>query len=75
MPELKEAITQGEIPLSHAGRLTSIITPENKDKWLKSAKELSRKALETEIVKENPGLRKKKVEINHETIKPICNAD
>lgn len=54
IPELKEAVQQGEINLSAARRVCSVITPENKDQWLDLARTLPQRELEKEIVKENP---------------------
>lgn len=54
VPELKTAVVQGEITLSAARRVCSVITPENKAKWINKAATLPQKALEREIVKENP---------------------
>lgn len=67
VPELKVAVETGEISLSNARRIVSVITPENKNEWLDKAKNLPQRKLELELIRENPK------EITKETIKPIAN--
>ena len=54
IPELKSAIDQGELTVSKAKRITSVIRPENQQAWIRKASTLSQKDLEREVVKENP---------------------
>lgn len=54
VPELKAMIQSNEITLSNARVITSVLKPENKDHWLESARELSKRDLEKEVAKENP---------------------
>jgi len=56
IPELKRAIDAGEITVSQAKRIAPVITPHNKDVWLKRAATLSQRELEKEVVKVNPRL-------------------
>jgi hypothetical protein len=65
IPELKIAIQQGELTVSEAKRITSVITPQNKNTWIEKAKNLTQRDLEIEVVKENPKLAVKEI------IKPI----
>ena len=37
VPELREAIVQGEITFSQARRIAPVITPENKSEWIEKA--------------------------------------
>lgn len=57
VPELKKAVQEGQINLSAARRICSVITNENKEQWLDLAKTLPQKELEKEIVKENPRVK------------------
>jgi hypothetical protein len=50
----QEALRNKEITLSKAKRLTSVITEENQDQWLDTAKKLSQKSLERRVAKANP---------------------
>jgi len=54
VPELNLAVQSNQVTVSNARRLVAVITPENKDEWLKKAKTLSQRALEVEVVKEKP---------------------
>jgi hypothetical protein len=54
IPEIKVAIEQGELTLSAARRICSVISTENRDVWIERAKNLPQRELEKEIVKENP---------------------
>src|SRR4051812_12376221 len=50
VPELKSFIDQGELHLSNARRIVSVVTQENKKEWLEKAVTLSQRDLEREIV-------------------------
>lgn len=54
VPELKEAVIQGELTLSEARRIAPVITPENKDEWFAKAKNLNQVELERAVKEENP---------------------
>jgi len=54
IPEFKKAVESQEISFSHARKMVSVINSENPKQWLAKAKSLPLKALEREIVKENP---------------------
>jgi hypothetical protein len=54
VPELKMAIEQGELSLSQAKRVTSVITNENAGELIEKAKTLTQKQLEREVAKINP---------------------
>lgn len=54
VPELKEAIDQGELTLSEARRIVSVITPENSGEWINKAKDLSQVELERAVTEVNP---------------------
>jgi len=54
IPELKILIDEGELHLSNARRVASVITPENKEEWLDKATSLSQRDLEREIAKAHP---------------------
>jgi len=54
IPEFKKAVESQEISFSHARKMVSVINSENQKQWLAKAKSLPLKALEREIVKENP---------------------
>jgi hypothetical protein len=54
VPELKIAIEQGELSLSQAKRVTSVITNENAGELIEKAKTLTQKQLEKEVAKINP---------------------
>ncbi len=56
VPELKQAINNGEITLTKARKITPVITPQNKTEWLTMAKILPQQKLEKEIAKANPKL-------------------
>jgi hypothetical protein len=51
VPELKAAILSGELSISKARRITSVITRANQNKWILTAKQLTQKSLEREIAK------------------------
>jgi hypothetical protein len=54
VPELKKAIELGQITVSNAKLLTSVITPENKKEWLDLGATLTKPKLEKAIVKVSP---------------------
>jgi 5-methylcytosine-specific restriction endonuclease McrA len=54
VPELKIAIEQGELSLSQAKRVTSVITNRNAGELIEKAKTLTQKQLEKEVAKINP---------------------
>src|SRR5690606_18227479 len=54
VPELKKAVQTGQINLSAARKICSVINRKNQSEWIQKAHELPQKALEIEIVKENP---------------------
>lgn len=54
IPELKEAISNGTINSSQARRITSVITPENKDEWIDKAASLKQRDLEKSVVTVKP---------------------
>jgi 5-methylcytosine-specific restriction endonuclease McrA len=54
VPEVLEAIRKGQLSLSHAKTIASVITPENHETWIKKASTLSVRELEREVVKEKP---------------------
>lgn len=54
VPELKIKLQNQEISFSNAQMITSVLTPENKDKWLHAAQTLPKRELEREIARENP---------------------
>lgn len=66
VPALTEAIRDGKIHISHARKITSVITKENQHAWLEKAQELSVRALEREVAIANPK------EAVRERIKPIA---
>jgi 5-methylcytosine-specific restriction protein A len=54
IPELKMAIAAGDLSISKANKITSVITPENKDHWIEMAKTSPRVQLEKEVAKISP---------------------
>lgn len=54
VPELKEAVLQGELTLSEARRIAPVITPENKTEWFQKAKDLNQVELERAVKEVNP---------------------
>ena len=54
VPELKEAIIQGEITLSRARRIVPILTPQNQAEWIAKAKVLKQRELEKAVTEVNP---------------------
>lgn len=66
VPELKHAVTAGELTLSQARRIVPVTTPENQDHWIDQAKSLSQTDLEKEVTASNPQARPR------EKIKPFA---
>ncbi len=54
VPEINQAIQQGELTLSQARRIVTVITPENKNEWIEKAKTLKQSDLEREVNLVNP---------------------
>lgn len=54
VPEMKELIRSGQMHLSNARRIVSVVTADNKQQWLPKAIALSQRELEREVVKANP---------------------
>jgi 5-methylcytosine-specific restriction endonuclease McrA len=54
VPELRQAIAQGAITLSHARRIASVLTRQNQAEWLHKAATLSQRQLEKEVVRVRP---------------------
>ncbi len=54
VPELKARLQSGEMTLSNARRVATVLTPQNQDEWIAKATELSGRQLEKEIVKLRP---------------------
>jgi len=67
VPELKEAIDNGELHLSNARRIVSVLNPKNKKEWIDKASLLSQRELEREIVRVHPKERMKP------TLRPISD--
>ena len=74
IPEIKRAIEQGELTLSHAKTLTRVITEENQEEWLTKAKNMSVRQLEAEVAKKNPDteIREKLKTVSENRIKLEC---
>ncbi|MCM2280242.1 MAG: HNH endonuclease [Bdellovibrionaceae bacterium] len=54
LPLLQQAITAGELTVSKAVRITSVINGENQRKWIGLALELPKRDLEREVARVNP---------------------
>ncbi len=71
VPEINQAIQQGELSLSQARRIVTVITPENKNEWIEKAKTLKQTDLEREVNLANPNAYAKaselKVKVSKET--------
>src|SRR6185295_9449765 len=68
VPEVKEAILQGEITLSQARRIVPAINASNHREWIEKAKTLTQDELERVVTEVNPRAHIR------ETIKPISPA-
>jgi len=56
VPELKEAMRAGEMTLTNAKRIASVLSPKNQQVWIQKAKTLSSRQLEKELAAVNPKL-------------------
>jgi hypothetical protein len=54
IPQIQEAVVQGELTLSQARRIVPVVTPENLGSWIEKAQSLSQKDLEREVKAVNP---------------------
>lgn len=54
VPELKEAIASGNLTVSKAKKITSVITPENSAHWINTAQQMTSRELEKAVVSINP---------------------
>jgi polyhydroxyalkanoate synthesis regulator phasin len=68
VPKLKEAIASGEINVSRAKRIVSVISEATQEEWISKACSLSQRELEQEVVKVNPEA------VPSEKIRPIANS-
>jgi 5-methylcytosine-specific restriction endonuclease McrA len=59
VPELKDAIEQGELSVSTAIQVVGVITEQNQTEWVEKAKELTKRELEKEVAKARPHKKKK----------------
>src|SRR4051812_4765830 len=59
VPELKEEIRNGNLAVSKAARIVSVLTPETKSEWIPKAIELPKAQLEREIVRVHPELERR----------------
>lgn len=66
VPELKNAVVQGEITLSVARRIAPVVTSENLSDWIKKTKTLDQTELERAVTEVNPKARPK------ERIRPMA---
>src|SRR5256885_711327 len=51
VPELADAVVRGEIKITKAKTIASVITKENKSEWIEKAESLSKFELEKEVLK------------------------
>ncbi|MCM2281013.1 MAG: HNH endonuclease [Bdellovibrionaceae bacterium] len=54
LPQLQEALVSGELTVSKAVRITSVINEQTQAKWIGLALELPKRDLEREVARENP---------------------
>lgn len=54
VPQLKEKIKQGNLSVSKAKKITSVINQENSQEWLKKAETLSQRKLERAVAQVSP---------------------
>ena len=54
VPEIKAAVVQGELSISKARRITSVITPANHQEWIHNAQTMKQKELERAVSIANP---------------------
>jgi hypothetical protein len=57
-PELKKAIEQGELSVSTAIQVASVITEQNQNEWVDKAKELTKRELEKAVATARPQKQK-----------------
>jgi hypothetical protein len=70
VPELKDAIKAGELGVSKARKIVSILTPENQDEWIRKARELPQAKLEREVAECAPEAAAK----DKERMRPVKNS-
>lgn len=58
LPEFKHAVVDGDVSISNARIIASVINSENSAEWLEKAKTLSKHNLEREVASINPGKAK-----------------
>jgi hypothetical protein len=58
IPELKQAVVAGELSISSARTIASVITQENQSEWISKAKSLSKHKLEREVAAISPAKAK-----------------
>ena len=68
VPELKEAVVQGELSISKARRIVSVLDSDNQAQWIEDAKQLSQKELEKKVADAKPEKPKR------ERLRPIGQA-
>ena len=54
LPDLQEAILEGEISVSMAKRVVSVINESNEAEWVEALKSKTKREIEKEVAKENP---------------------
>ena len=54
VPELKAAVVQGELSISKARRITTVINPTNHQEWIRNAQTMKQKELEKAVSIVNP---------------------
>ena len=70
VPELRLAIKAGEVRLTKAKTIASVITTANQVEWIEKAKTLSKRQLEREVAIASPvGAKPEKVRIKAETVR------
>jgi hypothetical protein len=67
VPELKVAVSQGEVSVAAAKRIAAVINPENKTEWLEKAKELKQRDLDKAIAEVAPASKVT------ERVKPVAS--
>ncbi|MEQ1877905.1 MAG: HNH endonuclease signature motif containing protein [Bdellovibrionia bacterium] len=55
VPALKEAISTGKLQVQKARKITSVLTGENQDYWIKLAVDEPQRVVEREVARVNPG--------------------
>jgi hypothetical protein len=64
VPELKAEIKNGNVSVSKAQRIVSVLTPQNKTEWIQKASQLSKRELEKQVAQIHP-------EEVRETLRPV----